>query len=406
MKKSPQANINRAIILATSKLDFLKIENANGRLRIRCRKKDLQIFKHTYPATPEGLNSTLAIARQIESDYYLNRFDPTLVRYGLATEPKVAPGNSSHQNSVEVREPDLKEIWESYKGLKTDTANVSKQKVWTAIDRWLNECPAECLQLQNAGKFLVWLRTRYRDGSLRTKLLLLRSAVNLAIELGQPIKNNPFGAVISLLDIDSKKIEIYSKEECKTILEAFKTGQFDNDNSAYSSKHYAGYVEFRIRTGCRPSEAIAITWNDIKILPNGKYQIIFNKRYTGGEILQGTKNGMESRIFPCNAGMIEFLDNLPKIPNDNNLIFPAIKGGYINDAKFSNSYWQPITTKLFAMNAISKRLPYYDIRHSFITWLIRDGIDIATIGAICGNSSKTIMKYYLASDENVELPEF
>lgn len=402
--KSDVNRLERKLANVNASIKPLKIENDKGRLRIRVRRKDINFTKYTFDFSDDGLEATLAICRDILADYYRGNFDHTLVKYGLVkpdtpklTEVRILPVS-------DTSEPNLLEIWESYKALKPDIANVTKNGSWKRIDRWLSECPSECLLLCNADKLLAWLRIKYADGSLATPFKDLRSAINLAIKLGKSIKNNPMGTLIALLEIDGKNIQIYSKSEAKIILQAFKDGRFDNSNSAYTSAYHAGFVEFRIRTGCRPSEAIALTWDDIK--DNGdKMQIIFNKRYTSGQLLKGTKNGVDARIFPCNKQMIEFIRSLPKIPNEHNLVFPSYKGTYLDGGNFHSRYWQPIINRLFDTKAISKELTFYDLRHSFITWLVRDGIDIKTIATICGNSPETIMKYYLATNNDIELPE-
>jgi len=402
--KSDITKLERAINNANAKLDVLKIEVNENRLRIRVRRKDISFTKNTYAATLDGLEATLAICKDIEADYYRGNFDLTLVKYGLAKPNAPKLTEVRHLPVSGNSEPNLLEIWEAYKSLKPETAQSSKQKKWTPINKWLSECPSECLLLSNADKLLAWLRAKYKDGYIEPPLRTLRSAINLAIKLGKIKDNNPIDALISVLEIDGKNVQVYSKNEAKIILQAFRDGRFDKINSAYTSAYYANFVEFRIRTGCRPSEAIALTWNDIK--DNGdRCQIIFNKRYTSRQLLQGTKNGVDARIFPCNKQLTEFIRNLPKIPNDYNLVFPSYECKYIDGTNFFIRYWQPIVNKLFTAKAISKELTFYDLRHSFITWLVRDGIDIKTIATICGNSPETIMKYYLATNDDIELPE-
>ncbi|MBK1986958.1 tyrosine-type recombinase/integrase [Sphaerospermopsis aphanizomenoides BCCUSP55] len=319
-----------------------------------------------------------------------------MIKYGLTKQntPKLTEIVSIHS------EPTLKEIWESYKTLKPNPPKSTHQNRWIPVDRWLSECPSECLIVSNADKLLAWLRSKYSDGYIHTPLSTIRTAVNLSIKLGKLKGSNPFSTLLSILEVDTRSIQIYSKQEAKIILEAFKDGRFNKDKSSYSSAFYSGYVEFRIRTGCRPSEAIALTWDDIK---NNK--IIFSKRYSSGQLLQGTKNGVDARMFPCNQQMIDFLNSLPRIPNENNLVFPSYEGIYIDQHNFYNRYWQVIVNNLFTQKLISKELTFYDLRHSFITWMLRDGVDIKTIATIVGNSPETIMKYYLASNDDIELPE-
>jgi integrase len=386
-----EANKSLEIITLSSAYDKKADKH---RLRIRARSKDISFEKYTHPLSKQGLKAALKICQDIETDYYRGCFDASLVKYGLAKQKIEQPIEA-------LKEHTLLDIWETYKALKPDVPASTFKNRWIPIDRWLNECPKEYLLLSNGDKFFAWLRNKYADGYIHTPLCTIRTAVNLSIKLGKvSITNNPFSTLLSMLEIDDKNIQIYSKEEAKTITKAFRDGKYDTAKSAYSSKFYAGYVEFRIRTGCRPSEAIALTWDDIE-----GNKITFNKRYSTGQLLQGTKNGVDARIFPCNKQMIDFLDKLPKIPNDNNLVFPSYENKYIDSGNFHARYWCPIVKKLFEDNIISKQLTFYDLRHSFITWLVRDGVDIKTIATIVGNSPETIMKHYLANNEEIELPE-
>lgn len=391
---------------ANTELEIINIgvhkRKTGYKIRIRARSKDISFEKYTFPLSKRGLKATIKICNDIESDYFRGCFDPTLVKYGLASidTPKLTEIITLPDNS----EPTLLEIWNSYKALKPDVSNNTRKNRWDIVNRWLSQCPKECLLIDNSDRLLAYLRTKHKDGGILYPLQTLSTAVNLSVKLKRTTFN-PLPTLLDLLEIDNpKSIQIYSKEEAKIILQAFKDGRFDNAKSAYSSSYYAPYVEFRILTGCRPSEAIALTWNDIKDNGN-KCQIIFNKRYTSGQLLQGTKNGVDARLFPCNKQLAEFIRSLPRIHNDNNLVFPSYEGKYLDSGNFHSRYWQPIVKKLFEQKAISKELVFYDLRHSFITWLVRDGVDVKTIAAICGNSAETIMKHYLATNNEIELPE-
>ena len=54
---------------------------------------------------------------------------------------------------------------------------------------------------------------------------------------------------------------------------------------------------------------------------------------------------------------------------------------------------------------VEKYLKPYALRHSVITRLIREGIDIKTVATLSGNSVPTIIKHYLAAKQDFNLPE-
>lgn len=405
---SNQSKLEKKLVEAKLKLSIVKLDVNNNRVRLRCRQTGITFSKHVAPYTLEGIDSALSIAKEIESDIYRRVFDPTLVKYGLAKE--TTPKLTEIVNLPLNLEPNLKEIWDTYKAAKANSvAPITKETDWAAIDNCFVWLPSECLILTNADKLLAALRRKYSDGSLRTKLRTLNAAVNLSIKLGKPIKQNTIAGLLDLLVLPPKKeIRAYSSKEITVILQAFYDGRFDKDSSVVSSAYYAGFVAFRFLTGCRPSEAIALTWDDIK-LDNDKCQIIFSKRVAGMKdksVQAGTKNGVAARIFPGNRQLRELIDSLDRIPNEKNLVFPSPKSKSVIDThNFNNRWWQPIIKKLVELGELPFYLPFYDCRHTFITHMVRQGIDIASLGAISGNSSETILANYLASNKDITLPE-
>jgi len=405
---SNQSKLEKKLVEAKLKLDFIKLEVCNNRLRLRCRKQGFNFTKYVAPYTLEGIESALSLAKEIESDIYRRVFDPTLIKYGLAKEttPKLTEITHLPVNL----EPTLKEIWEIYKTSKSGSvAPRTKEAQWNAIDSFFLWLPPECLVLVNADKLLAKLRTKYSDGSLKPKLITLNAAVNLSIKLGKPIKQNTISPLLELLVLPPKKeIQAYSSKEIAVILAAFYNGRFDSSSSVISSSYYAGFVEFRFLTGCRPSEAIALTWSDIK-LDNDKCQVVFSKRVAGKKdksVQAGTKNGVAARVFPGNRQLRELIDSLPRIPNQLDLVFPSHRTKSVIDThNFNNRWWQPIVNELVRLGELPLYLPFYDCRHCFITHMVRQGVDLATAAAVSGNSSETILANYLASNKELELPE-
>jgi integrase len=121
--------------------------------------------------------------------------------------------------------------------------------------------------------------------------------------------------------------------------------------------------------------------------------------------LKGTKTS-ERRDFPCNAQLAKFLAELPKNSNPYNLVFPSPKGTYIDQHNFAGRFWLPIVRELATSNKIKQYLPCYNLRHSFITRLVREGLDVATIAKLVGNSPKMIFQHYLSANADLVLPEF
>jgi integrase len=154
-----------------------------------------------------------------------------------------------------------------------------------------------------------------------------------------------------------------------------------------SHSHYLGYVKFLALTGFRPEEAIALCWADIK-----GSEIVVSKAYSQG-ILKVTKT-YEARSFPVNSQLAQLLKSLPK---KQNLVFPSVESGHINQHNFNERYWKPIVKQLVASGKVNEYLPTNNLRHSWITRMLRSGLDIATVARLAGNKPDTIMRHYLAA---------
>ena len=74
---------------------------------------------------------------------------------------------------------------------------------------------------------------------------------------------------------------------------------------------------------------------------------------------------------------------------DSPLLFPAARGGYIDDEKFRYRYWTPA---LRAAGIEHRRV--YDCRHTFASWAIAGGIQLFYLARIMGTSVAQIDTTY------------
>ena len=379
-----------------------------GKVKVDIHGKSYRI-RFTYPqgtrhsfsiarVSLEGWTTAIKAAQLIDRDIDLGDFDDTYARYS----PKHAKKLEIAQ-AEQTKEYSLKDLWEIYKEQSRDrVAKTTQKNLWKVFDRLLNKCNDKALNLKNASFFVSFALKQY---AVTTMATLFRTCidpwVNLAVKT-KMIPENPYQN-IPLPKIQKKKIECFTPEEVKEIIQAFKTDEFCSTKSRYLHSYYAPIVEFIALTGCRPEEAHALTWSDIKVKKDKTF-VCFNKAYSKGVVLNYTKNYV-ARLFPCNNQLTSLINSIPKISNSKNLIFPSYKLGYVNQDNFRNRYWNKVLKGLVEQGKISKRLKPYCLRHSFITRLVRNGVDIATVASLSGNSPKMIMDNYLASNDDFDLPE-
>lgn len=301
-------------------------------------------------------------------------------------------------------ELNLLTLWSQYKIAKAKLVAATTQKGdWPEVDRALRALAAfspECLEFSasSASAFLEELLERYAGSTVRKILLYARAANIWAIE-EELLAKNFYSRLFKNIPKSQKSgrsRKCFERHEIEQILAAFGSNEFCSKFSVQSHSRYLGYVKFLALTGFRPEEAIALTWSDIK---NG--QIIVSRAYSQG-ILKSTKT-YEARNFPVNTQLAKLLKSLPHTPN---LVFPSAEGGHINQHNFNERYWKPIVKGLVASGKVDQYLPTNNLRHSWITRMLRAGLDIATVARLAGNKPDTIMKHYLAAQtKDLILPE-
>jgi len=310
---------------------------------------------------------------------------------------------SQHLQSAEKpSELNLLLLWQRYKFAKKNLVAATTQKGdWPEVDRALNFVSPECLQFSasSATLLLAELLERYAASTARKILLYARASNHWAIE-EELLTKNFYSRLFKSIPKSQKtgrSRKCFEKQEIEHILAAFASNEFVSKFSVFPHSYYRGYVEFLALTGFRPEEAIALTWADIK-----NNRIIVSGAYSQG-ILKETKT-YETRTFPVNSQLGKLLQSLPKTQN---LVFPSPEGGYINQHNFGERYWKPIVKKLVQVNKVAEYLPTYNLRHSWITRMLRSNLDIATVAKLAGNKPDTIMKHYLAArTQDLMLPEF
>jgi len=310
---------------------------------------------------------------------------------------------SQHLQSAEKSsELNLLLLWQRYKVAKKNLVAATTQKGdWPEVDRALNFVSPESLDFtaSSASLLLAELLERYAASTVRKVLLYARATNCWAIEEELLTKNfySRLFKNIPKFQKSGRSRKCFEKNEIEHILSAFASNEFVSKFSVFPHSHYRGYVEFLALTGFRPEEVIALCWSDIK-----NNQIIVSRAYSQG-ILKETKT-YEARTFPINAQLNKLLKSLPRTQN---LVFPSPEGGCINQHNFGERYWKLIVKQLVVAGKVGEYLPTYNLRHSWITRMLRSDLDIATVAKLAGNKPDTIMKHYLAAKtQGLVLPEF
>jgi integrase len=368
---------------------------------LRCNHREYKFDRCPFKATPEGLQATVALAKEIEADIYRGRFDKSLKKYGLSRETIVLPVVETPKDMT------LIDAWEYYKTLKAHViAESVKYKKWRYLDKNLAAAPPELLPIPKAVDLILHFRTKYADGTIREWLSTLHAAIQLCIDTDKYDGKNPLTKLKKqkILGTGTKEIKSLTTTDVQAILEAFTSQEKGRGGDFYNPAYFYHLVAFRFLTGCRPSEALPLEWNDITTRPDGKMIVRINKRYTSGVLMAGTKNKSRERVLPCSDALVNLIQSIPR--RHDTLLFPSMEGKLLNLDTFTSGYWKPIVERLHREGKISCYIPFYDVRHTFGTHAARSGIDLKTLSAYMGNTPEVLMSHYIEADSNIVTPDY
>lgn len=182
-------------------------------------------------------------------------------------------------------------------------------------------------------------------------------------------------------------IDPFSVREIEIILDALKNETY----SRYKGRHYQyyHYVKFLWLTGCRPSEAIALKWDNVN-LNQKKIRFCEVEVMASGKLCKrkGTKTE-PFRYFPVNADLESLINELDR---SSEYVFT----GY-DDKPIRQNNLSDIWILLLKNLGIKHRIPY-QLRHSMISYHANRGFPLSQLSKIVGNSEQIIKEHYLAID--------
>jgi integrase len=362
------------------------IKNSNDRLqlvyRYRGQRKYLSLG---LPDTKNNRKYAQSVASTIELDIVSGNYDTTQKKYKLF-EPESKPEKV-------VRALELIELWDKYVWYKRP--QVSQNTIandYKQVEGWLKKMPY--VSIDDAIDIRAWLLHSTTPDSTRRILMQLSSCCAWAIKCNL-LDCNPFEGMSRDLNIKKPKgeIEYFTESERAQIIGYFQL----------HDPHYAPLVEFMFRTGCRPSEALALEWGDVS---EGFDRIVFARALTSNEYGSriSVKDGLKtqsSRTVPCGKTLAVFLRSIaPENRSAADLVFASPKGKYIDIGNFGKRHWKPA---LQALNL--KHRTFYKVRHSAITHAL-DTLDAKDVAALVGNSADVIYRNYAGVREDLKTPDF
>lgn len=213
--------------------------------------------------------------------------------------------------------------------------------------------------------------TRKLSNQTINHILILLHAIFEYMVDSDVIAKNPAKKVKKMSN-DTQEAGFLTIEESNILLKTTKT---------YFSNYYA-ILATAIITGIRQGELLALTWKDIDF-ENSVMSI--NKTYSKDKVTSPkTKTSIRNIKIPNTLIKILKEHKLASKDNSLNLVFPNSNGNYINCRNLVNRFFKPCLKK-----AKIKNITWHQLRHSCVTILAENGVNIKCIQKQAGHSSET-----------------
>lgn len=364
----------------------ISVESNNGWLRLRWSHGGK---RHVlYLGLPDDeINRLVAEQRagSIRLDILSGNFDPSLKKY--KSEEQIS--------QALISAADLARRYSQY---KESTGQVSRRGLskylglQTRLRQYFEQKPADRIRESDAHGFIQWLKdsVKLQPVTIRERLAMLKACWQWGLEKELIERKSPWTS-IRIQFSRGKGAQPFTSEECRKILRGFKT----DPHHAY----YLDFVDFRLSVGCRPGEAAALRWENVSEECDRVWIV---ESYSRGELRKSTKTE-RNRVFQVPPRIQRMLRNRrPEDYRAEDLVFPAKRGGYIDDSDFRNRAWSKILKKV----GVEYRKPY-TTRSTGTSHLIESGKSVADVAVITGNTPETIYRHYLGTVAKVvEVPDF
>lgn len=200
-----------------------------------------------------------------------------------------------------------------------------------------------------------------KNSTINRELTIARSAINYYNKHKDVNIKNPFNG-FNLFEEDF--IPNYlTVEQCQRLLDACK---------CHDNPYFYAYVALLLYTGCRNGELLSLTWDNV-YLDDG-YLIIRNSL---------SKN-KKTVYKPLNKQALAILDSLPK---GTHWVFYNQKTG-----KNYRTFRKAWLTALSVARLSNVRI--HDLRHTFASLLVQNGIPLYHVSQLLGHSDTRITQRY------------
>lgn len=358
----------------------VKLEAFKDRLRLRWSYRG-QRYNLSLGLYDSPLARTVAQSKAnlIEADLVTGNFDPTLGKYKIESTdtPKECSLTAvdlfkqfTNQRAVDPR------TLEKYSAVATKLRDYFKTQ-------------SADIGSEVADEFREWLGGSLAPISQKEYIGTISACWNWAVKQSL-LSSSPWGEVLKRVKVPPKqRPRPFTKAEITAILAGFR------DSRHY--RHYTDFVTFLFSSGCRTGEAIGLRWSH---LSEDCGKVWIGESISRG-VRKSTKTNRDREFRLTDSLRAMLLKRRPDAYRPDDLVFPGLRGGPIDDHNFRNRAWVSVLEK----GAVTYRKPY-NTRHTFISHALAQGINPMAIAQTTGHDPDVMFKHYAADIQGgLQLPE-
>jgi integrase len=317
------------------------IQTKEGRLILAWNDGKRRTMAIGMPDSPPGRALAEKTKAEIEWDWRIGQYDPSLLKY----RPRTLGKNASDITTAELFERFSKHQQRS-QGLAQSSIEGRYQPIRRMLEKHLL-IAADGVGRKQAEAFADLCDRTLSPATARARVALLKSAWDWAAKTSQcqlP-QQNPWDGIGDRWSRyqQPKSPAAFTAAEVTRIIAGFR-------NSPHYA-HYADFVFFQLNLATRPGEAIGLKWRSVSD--------DFSEVWIGESYYRGTQGPTKTRMArtvklgPAMANMLRARkERLNPKPDD--YVFASKSGGPIDDHNFRTRAWAKVLESL----GIPYRKPY------------------------------------------------
>ncbi len=136
-------------------------------------------------------------------------------------------------------------------------------------------------------------------------------------------------------------------------------------------------------TGLRAHEAFGAGWRDVDL---ARRILRIRRAFADGRLVELPDGALARRVIPLRARVVTALERLP---HRRGILFPAPAGGRMEvDAFCRREWWRALRAAGVGQRALR------ELRHTYATWSLAAGVDIATLARRMGLTVEQVERTY------------